>query len=271
MELILCLMFIAILASPFISKEIFKSLLKRGENDRNEKLRGLIQEQVFTSVEDYKRPIQEELTRIVSSLKREENQEFAKLTGEVTRVTEEFKTITGRSLDRKIRFNQKEYEGLAECWLDLRNAFEDINKILLEPLVLQPIDDLDEAKLNSYLDFLKLNEDQKNIVKNSKNKALSLFNIQTESNIEIIRVRSEKLINSIYKYQIFFDEEIYEKFHRLFTISENIWFCKKRIANPFISEETKNIDKNYILENSGIKIQKEMSILLVDIKNILMR
>lgn len=239
-------------AIAFFGRETFKSIL---------------QNEVSISLEDYKKAIQRELSEFVSSLKREENKELANLTGEITRATEEFKTVTGRSLDRKIRFNQKEYEGLSECWLNLRTTFEVIGKIGLEPSILPNVGGLNELQLSQYLNLLNLDETQKQAVKLSEKKDVMLYNVLNDVNSKIIKNNCDTFLNSIYKYQIFFDVDIYGDFHKLFAISENIWFKKNQLCNPLIPEEIKNNHRTYIFENSGNKIRQEMSILLEKIKS----
>lgn len=249
-------------STPAVTVIIFASIAFFGR----ESFKSILQSEVSRSLEDYKKAIQRELSEFVSSLKREENKELAKLTGEITRATEEFKTVTGRSLDRKIRFNQKEYEGLSECWINLRTTFEVIAKIGREPLSLPDVDGMNEFQLSQYLSFLNLDADQREIVKSSDQKTQKLFDVLNDINSKIIKSHCDVFLNSIYKYQIFFDEAIYGDFYDLFVISENIWLKKNQIANPFISAKTKQENRNYISQNIETNIRQKMSPLLEKIK-----
>lgn len=249
-------------ATPFVTAIVFGAIAFFGR----ETFKSVLQNEFSTSLEDYKKSIQKELSEFTSSLKKEENKELAKLTGEITRATEEFKTTTGRSLDRKIRFNEKEYEGLSECWLLLRTTFEVINEIGLEPSMLLPIENMDEIQLNQYLTSLGLDENQQSTVNSSPEKTKLLFHILSKKNEKIIKSNCDRFLESLYKYQLFFDEDIYADFHELFAISENIWFKKNQISNPNISEETKLKNREYILENKGVKSREKMSRLIEKIK-----
>ncbi|MCX2563700.1 hypothetical protein [Acetobacter thailandicus] len=214
----------------------YTSLVKRGENKENEERKSELQK----NIEEIK--------------------------GEISKNTETHKIITGRSLDREIKYNQKEYEGLSECWLNMRSAFELANKIANEPSMLPNVNAYDEHQLESYLNTLNISDDDKKIIQHSSKKSAELFYILLHMNIEKIKNTSNDFLNSLYKYQIFIEDDIYEKFYDLFRILDAIIVWKRQIYNQYCSEETKEEARSNIKAHLGEGAKKKMSVLLEEIK-----
>lgn len=254
---------LVVAAITFFGKKSFESFL---------------QIEVIQKIDDNRKYIKKELLEINSELKRNENKEIAnhkhtlqetieELKGQIKKNTEDYKIITGGSLDRKIRLNEKEISGLAECWEALIPVFFLARELCSKFMEHIDISQMQDNELDKFLPSFNLSENQIYFIKMSSDKNNSLFVFRRENDLAPLKEKSDCFRNRIEAFSPFIDKDIFDKFNQLSAAIENSWFASKKLLDKKLSSENNLLYTNMMTEIGKDKYKDFKNDILKEIKS----
>lgn len=221
-------------AISFFGRESFKSYLRREEAQ---------------DLENHKNALQ----KTIEELK-----------GEINRNTETYKIITGKSLDREIRYNEKEYKALSECWESFAKAFNVAKSSSVGLYATHNLDSMKPEIIDDYLVTLGLSPEQITLLKNSNDKTDYLQTALYMNEVNHIRVFSDKFKETLSIHQIFLSAEVLSEFFYFQEIIENCWkyqmiiyIDERRNRNANAVKLDQNIEKAYEVQSHEVSKRKD--------------
>lgn len=159
---------------------------------------------------------------------------------EVGKQLEAYKVVMGGNLNRKIRFIEKEYISLSECWASFVEAYEGIKNSIPSFCPSYDFQMIDDDTLERVLKEFGFSNYQVNIMKRSTDKnekfpEICQFNLHIKVRKLCDHFRCTLEIN-----EIFIDEKIFKKFTRFSSIFEETFWgltCLKLTKEPELLEK----------------------------------
>lgn len=172
-------------------------------------------------LEQYKSSLRKEENKTAETYRHELQTGLENIKAEINKGLEEYKVITGRLLDRKTRLNEKEFEGLAECWAALTEAFCSAYVLCLKSYSEEDISQIEDQKLDDILSFYKLNKGQISFIKkidNPSKKNHAFAQCLRHNELSLTEERVEVLMNKVEFYSIFIIDEIIKEFREIYDV-----------------------------------------------------
>lgn len=154
----------------------------------------------------------------------------SKFSNEANKQLEVYKVITGGDLNRKIKFIEKEYVAISECWSSFTKAYDSIKY----GHKFYPACDfhvMGDEKIERFLREFNFSSDQISEIKKSKNYN-DFIEIDQNNRFKKFEELLENFRDVLYANEIFMEEDIVKKFDHFLAISQKaLWGLRAQLVS----------------------------------------